>query len=224
MRSLFVKWMVAGILSRCFGLFIILIAFFCAPAFGKSRSAMVGKVCGLVVIFLVLGLNTIAIATPPSCTSFLVKWEPLIELVSRYGSPDAVERFRTLESSFVCKTYCPAKVPAEWQDIRSGMLGERLRELVNSWLRQGSLNKVSTLFEEINHAKSIRSFEDSYGTNSGWIGCAEVSLELKIRKGMYVISMNHMYRRWDKCPAKFQKKVSIGFHLFTILEFRPVNL
>ena len=85
--------------NRCFALFIILIAFFCAPAFGKSRSAMVGKVCGLVVIFLVLGLNTIAIATPPSCTSFLVKWEPLIEIVSQHGSPDAVERFRTLENS-----------------------------------------------------------------------------------------------------------------------------
>ena len=146
--------------NRCFALFIILIAFFCAPAFKKSRSAMVGKACGLVGIFLalVLGLNTIAIATPPSCTSFLVKWEPLIEIVSRHGSPDAVERFRTLESSFVHKTYCPEKVPAEWQDIRPGMLSERLRELVKPWLRQESLNKVSALLEEIKSGQIDQEF------------------------------------------------------------------
>ena len=128
---------------------------------------MVGKADGLMAIFLVLELNTIAIATPPSCASFLVRWGPLIEIVSRHGSPDAVERFRTLENSFAHKTYCPEKVPAEWQDIRSGMLSEGLRELVTPWLRQGNPNKVSALFEDINQAKSIRSFEDFYGMDSG---------------------------------------------------------
>lgn len=150
----------------------------------------------------------IANATPPSCASFLVKWEPLIKIVSQHGFPDEVKRFRTLENSFARKTYCPEKVPTGWQGIRSGMLIERLWELVAPWSRQGNPNKISTLFEEINQAKSIRGFEESIGANSRWIGCTEVSLELKINKGMYVISMNHLYSRWDKCPVKFQRSVN----------------
>jgi len=159
-----------------------------------------------IILVLVLVLSTNANATPPSCASYLVKWEPLVEIVSRHGSPDAVDRFRTLERSFKRKAYCPSKVPAGWQDVRTGMFAESLRELVKPWLLLGDLKIVNALFKEINQAMPIRSFEDSFGTDSRWAGCAEVLLELKIRKGMYVISMNHINRRWDQCPAKFQKK------------------
>lgn len=170
----------------------------------QSNQFIKSVVCFAVIVWFMSAASS-ANATPPSCVSFLVKWEPLIEIVSQHGSSDAVKRFRTLEKSFVHKTYCPANVPAGWQDIRSGMLSESLRELVTPWLRQGHLNRVTALFEDINQVKSLRGFEDSHGTNSSWTGCTEVSLELQVKNNMYVISMDHIYSRWDKCPVEFQK-------------------
>lgn len=158
---------------------------------------------GFILLVILFSPSLTLHASPPACSSLLVNWEPLLEIVSRYGSAEAVERFRSLEDAFERRTFCIPTPPDQWHDVHSGEVIERFRILVKPWLWHGNTERVNALFEEINRAKPIRGFEHS----REMMGCTEVRIELKISKGMYAIAESHFHRRWDLCPVQFEKNI-----------------